>query len=125
VISFASAGGVDCGQKKPVAGSIRNCPSRMRKTAAIRAIRRIRPQDAVRLNPITDQVPSRSRIEIEPSTERTITSLGTMWKTLCPITMKVPKQNSNALSARDAGGLPEGNGMPADARTEVGSFIRR
>jgi hypothetical protein len=39
--------------------------------------------------------------------------------------MKAPKQNSNALSARDAAGLADGNGMPADARAEDDSFIRR
>ena len=111
VISFASAGAVGFGQNRPVTGSIRNCPSRMRNTAATSAIRRIRRHDAGRFNPIADQLPSRSRIEINPSTERTITSFGTMWKTLCPITMKAPKQNSNALSARDARGLPEGNGI--------------
>ena len=33
--------------------------------------------------------------------------------------MKAPKQNSNALSAREARGLPEGNGTPADARMKT------
>jgi hypothetical protein len=110
VISFASAGAVGLGQKRLVRGSIKNCASKMRKIAAISAIRRIRLHDAGCFNPIADPLPSRSRIEINPSTQSTITSFGTMWKTLCPITMKAPKQNSNALSARDARGLPEGNG---------------
>ena len=39
--------------------------------------------------------------------------------------MKGPKQNSNALSARDAAGLLEGNGMPGDTGMEDDSFIRR
>src|ERR1044072_4380089 len=118
VISFASAGAVGFGQKKPVTGSIRNSPSRMRKIAATSAIKRIRRHDAGRLNPIADQLPSRSRIEINPITQRTITSFGTMWKTLCPITMKAPKQNSKALSARDARGLLEGNGTLDDMNIE-------
>ena len=46
--------------------------------AATTAIRRIRRHDAGRLNPIADQLPSRRRIEMNPSRERTITSFGTM-----------------------------------------------
>ena len=38
--------------------------------------------------------------------------------------MKAPKQNSNALSARDVAGLLEGNGIPVDAATEDDFFIR-
>jgi hypothetical protein len=78
VISFANAGGLGFDQNKSVTGSIRNCPSKMRKIAATSAIRRMRRHDAGRLNPIANQLPSRSRIEMNPSTERTITSLGTM-----------------------------------------------
>jgi hypothetical protein len=77
VISFASAGGAGFGQKKPVTGSIRNCPSTIRRVAATSAIKRIRRHDSGRFNPITDQLPSRSRIDIKPSTERMITSFGT------------------------------------------------
>ena len=65
VISFASAGAVGFGQNRPVTGSIRNCPSRMRKIAATSAIRRIRRHDAGRFNPIADHLPSRSRIEMQ------------------------------------------------------------
>jgi hypothetical protein len=78
VISFASAGAVGFGQKKPVTVSMRNCPSRMRKIAATTAIRRILRHDAGRLNPIADQLLSRRRMEVNPSGERTITSFGTM-----------------------------------------------
>src|SRR5215469_17317362 len=52
VISFANAGAVGFGQKKPVIGSMRNCPSRMRKIAATTATRRIIRHDADRLKPL-------------------------------------------------------------------------
>jgi len=75
------------------------------------------------LKPIGDHLPSRSRIEINPSTQSTITSFGTMWKTLCPITTKAPKQNSNALNGRDARGLPEGNGTVGENNKQDSLFM--
>jgi hypothetical protein len=70
-----------------------------------------------------DQLPSRSRIDTNPSKERMITSFGTMWNTLCPITMNAPKQNSKALSTRDAGRFPDGNGTFGDTKMEDDSLI--
>jgi hypothetical protein len=55
-----------------------------------------------RLNPIADHLPARSLIDTSPNTNRIGTSLGTIWKTLWPITKKEPSANSQALTMRES-----------------------
>src|SRR5262245_32309610 len=73
----------------------------IRRTAAPTAIPTIRNHDAGRLSPIADQPPSRSRLETKPGTKGIGTSLGTIRKTLWPITRRAPSSNSSALNARE------------------------
>jgi hypothetical protein len=64
-------------------------------------IRMIRFQLSGRFNPIADnRPPSRNRIEISPIAKRSKTSLGTIRKTLWPMTIKEPRRSSNPLSVR-------------------------